>query len=701
MKFLSDIFRVANLCHIDEVFQAWPSSYQSRIPRRLRMPEQLDPNYLDEPETFSVGRFIFKLAKIGALLLIWAFFTCILVQNATTPDKTSVVTVLPNETVLRRLSEPHDATRITLEGAIDLKAQKPQSVVTDKPFVGVRVEWRDSELNTTYWRSDMWIVYLLKQNNDFSKAAKTFQISKVNNAKAVISLEGQVEEPVSLLMVVSAYPLITKNGVIYAALLLIGLYILIVFELTDRTFAALMMATTGVAILTALGNRPTLETIISWIDFETLLLLLGMMILVAIMSETGVFDLMAVLAYRISKGNPWPMLLLLCSITATISCILDNVTMLLLMAPIAVRLCEAMAVRTPLVLIAVVMYSNIGGTLTPVGDPPNVIIATNPEVIAKGVDFVVFTLHMLPGVLMAAVSGYCVIYLTMRKSLFKLDDRQVELAAERENSRRRSSTDITARAEEIRGRQKGRQFLKPAENYFQTLAYLEAHFRIRDKTLLIKCLITLVFVICCFLMHSLPFMAGATLGWVAILAAFLLLILAKMNDIEAILDQVEWSALLFLAALFVLTEAVDQLGFIHWLCECTVKVIMSVDEEYQTTVAILIIIWLSAVLSAFVGNVPVTTMLLRLNIELHRNDDIHIPLTPLVWALSYGACLGGNGTLIGASANIIAAAIAQQYGYKISFVQFFIYGFPMMVVTICLATVYLLIAHSLFTWHKT
>ncbi|XP_043648737.1 P protein [Drosophila teissieri] len=699
MKFLSDIFRVANLCHIDAVFQAWPSSYQSRIPRRLRMPEPFDPNYLDEPEAFSVGRFIFKIIKISALLLIWAFFTYILVQNATKPDKKSVVTVLPNETVLRRLSEPHDATRITLKGSIDLR--KHNSKTKDKPYVGVRVEWRDSELNTTFWRSDMWIIYLLKQSNDFTTAAKTFQISKVHNAKAVISLEGRNEEPVSLLLVVSAYPLITKNGVIYAALLLIGLYILIVFELTDRTFAALMMATTGIAILTALGSRPTLETIISWIDFETLLLLLGMMILVAIMSETGVFDWMAVVAYRISKGNPWPMILLLCSITAFVSCILDNVTMLLLMAPIAIRLCEAMAVQTPLVLMAVVMYSNIGGTLTPVGDPPNVIIATNTEVVAKGVDFLTFTIHMLPGVLMAAATGYGVLYLTMRKSLFKLDDRQIELAAERENSRRRSSADITARAEEMRGRQKGRQFLKPVDNYFQTLAHLEAHHRIEDKTLLIKCLITLVFVVLCFLFHSLPFMPGATLGWVAILAAFLLLIMAKMNDIEAILDQVEWSALLFLAALFVLTEAVDQLGFIRWLCDCTVKVIMSVDEEHQTTVAILIIIWMSAVLSAFVGNVPVTTMLLRLNIELHRNEDISIPLTPLVWALSYGACFGGNGTLIGASANIIAAAIANQYGYRISFVQFFIYGFPMMLVTISLATVYLLIAHSLFAWHKT
>nr|XP_036672275.1 P protein [Drosophila suzukii] len=703
MKFMSDIFRGANLSLIDEVFQAWPSSHQSSLPRRLRMPEQLEPNYLDEPETFSVRRFVFKLIKIGVLLLIWGFFTYVLVRISTVPEYTSVVTVLPNETQLSRIKLPNDATKITLSGPIDLNLLKKKGDAKDTPYVGLRVEWRDRDLNETFRRSKMWTIYLLKDDSLFTAATNTFKIKPTanSNAKAVISLEGRNEEPVSLLMEVCSHPMITDYGVLYAALLLLGLYILIVFELTDRTFAALLMATTGIAILTALGNRPSLENIIAWIDFETLMLLLGMMILVAIMSETGIFDWMAVLAYRISKGHPWPLLILLSSITAIMSCVLDNVTMLLLMAPIAIRLCEAMSVQTPLVLIVVVMYSNIGGTLTPVGDPPNVIIATNPVVIAQGIDFLVFTLHMLPGVLMALIAGFGVFYLTMRKSLFKLQDRQIELAAEREANRRRMSAEISARAMEMRDRQPTKPCLKPSANYFETLAHLEAHHRIRNKTLLIKCMFTLVFVVICFLLHSLPFMAGATLGWVAMLAAFLLLILAKMNDIEEILDQVEWSALLFLAALLVLTEAVAQLGFIHWLSEHTVSVIMSVEEKHQTTVGILVILWLTAFLAAFVGNVPVTTMMLRLTIELHHNDAISVPHTPLIWALSYGACFGGNGTLIGASANVVAAAIAHQYGYKISFVQFFIYGFPMMLATVSLATVYLLIAHSVFTWHKT
>uniref|UniRef100_A0A6P4E901 P protein n=1 Tax=Drosophila rhopaloa TaxID=1041015 RepID=A0A6P4E901_DRORH len=696
MKFVSVFFRVANL---DAVSQAWPSSYGSSIPRRLRMPNQLEPNYLDEPEEFSLWRFVFKLIKIALLLLLWGFFTYILVRIATTPDESSVVTILPNETLLRIVSLPNDAVRISMWGPFDRHSKSD-----DQPLVGVRLEWRDSGQNKILERSDMWNIYLLKNDDDsFVGTTNTLHVSrtKMSNAKSMISLEGKNDRPVSLLMVVSVCPLVTNHGVIYASLLLIGLYILIVFELTDRTLASLLMATTGIAILTALGNRPTLQKIISWVDFETLMLLLGMMIMVAIMSETGIFDWMAVLAYRISKGHPWPLLILLSSITALMSCILDNVTMLLLMAPIAIRLCEAIGVQTPLVLIAVVLYSNLGGTLTPVGDPPNVIIATNPVVEENGIDFATFTMHMLPGVLLAVFAGFGVNYLTMRKSLFKLGDQQIQLTAERDANRPRLSADISLRVAQMRERQSARPCVRPSENYFEILAQLEAHHRIRDKTLLIKCILTMAFAIICFLMHSMPFMPGATLGWVAVLAAFLLLILAKMNDIETILDQVEWSALLFLAALFVLTEAVDQLGFIHWLGECTVKLIMSVGEQHQTTVGILIILWMTAILAAFVGNVPVTTMILRLNIALHRNEAIRMPLSPLIWALSYGACFGGNGTLIGASANVVAAAIAHQYGYKISFIQFFIYGFPMMLVTISLAMVYLLVAHSVFTWHRT
>jgi len=163
------------------------------------MPEQLEPNYLDEPETFSFRRFVFKIIKIGVLLLIWGFFTYVLVRISTVPEHTSVVTVLPNETQLSRIKLPNDATKITLSGPIDLNLLKNKGDAKDTPFVGLRVEWRDRDLNETFRRSKMWTIYLLKDDSLFTAATNTFKIKPTAeiNAKAVISLEGRNEEPVS------------------------------------------------------------------------------------------------------------------------------------------------------------------------------------------------------------------------------------------------------------------------------------------------------------------------------------------------------------------------------------------------------------------------------------------------------------------------------------------------------------------------
>lgn len=684
--------------------QAWPlcsfaGSLRLRRITGLAQARDLAEPGQDEPKPVPRWRFGLTLAKIAFLLLIWGFFAILLIGRAPKAVETSVVTVLPNETAVHRLKLPHDATQISLRGPINAD---PGSTV-NVSAVGVRVEWRDSDMNQTIRRTAMWNVYLLEKPNAYAMASKLFEIAdpRRSGLKAVVSLAGRCEYPVSLVMVTDSSPMVTECGLIYASLLLLGLYILILCELTDHTFAALLMATTGVAILTAIGNRPTLIQIISWVDVETLMLLIGLMIIVGVMSESGIFDYLAIQSYRISRGHAWPLVFFIAMSTALLSCFLDSVTMLLLMTPIAIRLCEAVKVQSTLVIIVVVVFANIGGALTPVGDPPNVIISTNKEVKKDGINFLVFTMHMAPGVLFTLLVSMLAIYLIMRKRLFKLSELQIQVSEEREATRRRLSVQVADRAAWMREHQPAKPCIKPASDYFETLSYLQAHYGIHNKTLLAKSLIAMTFVVLCFLLHSLPFMSGATLGWVSILGAFLLIILARMNDLDAVLIHVEWSALIFLAGLFVLTEIVDQLGLIRWLCDKAITVINSVDESYQTMVAILLILWISGLLAAFVGNVPVTTMMLKMIIDLGNSDEVSVPLSPLVWALSYGACFGANGTLFGSTANIVGAAIASQYGYRISFMQFFVYGFPMTLISLSVTSVYLLIAHSAFTWHKT
>lgn len=211
----------------------------------------------------------------------------------------------------------------------------------------------------------------------------------------------------------------------------------------------------------------------------------------------------------------------------------------------------------------------------------------------------------------------------------------------------------------------------PKENYEATLAELQEKYAIKDKPLLWKSCVTLSIVIVFFFLHSFPEIQKLSLGWTALLGAILLLILYDREDIDSILSHVEWSTLLFFAALFILMEALSELGLINFIGEQTERVILLVGEDARLAVAILIILWVSALASAFVDNIPLTTMMIKIVIDLSENETLNLPLQPLVWSLALGACLGGNGTLIGASANVVCAGVAEQHGYKFTFNQFF------------------------------
>lgn len=210
----------------------------------------------------------------------------------------------------------------------------------------------------------------------------------------------------------------------------------------------------------------------------------------------------------------------------------------------------------------------------------------------------------------------------------------------------------------------------PVESYRATLEELQAKYPIRNFNLLIKAFITLIFVISFFFLHSMPHIQRLSLGWTSLLGAVLLMILANRKDMEAVLAHVEWSSLLFFAALFILMETLTLLGLIEWIGLQTERAVLSVNEESRLAVAILIMLWVAALTSAFVDNIPLTTMMVKVAISLAENEALALPLQPLVWALAFGACLGGNGTLIGASANVVCAGVAEQHGYKFKFNEF-------------------------------
>uniref|UniRef100_A0A6I8NDR5 OCA2 melanosomal transmembrane protein n=1 Tax=Ornithorhynchus anatinus TaxID=9258 RepID=A0A6I8NDR5_ORNAN len=512
-----------------------------------------------------------------------------------------------------------------------------------------------------------------------------------------------------------------ETQVTVASLILAGVYVLIIFEIVHRTLAALLGSLAALTALAVVGDRPSLVRVVEWIDFETLALLFGMMILVAVFSETGFFDYCAVKAYRLSRGRIWSMIIILCLIAAILSAFLDNVTTMLLFTPVTIRLCEVLNLDPRHVLIAEVIFTNIGGAATAVGDPPNVIIVSNQELRKMGLEFAGFTAHMFIGIcLVLLVSFPFLRFLYWNKKLYNKEPSEIvelkheiqvwKLTTQRVNPASREETAVKCllmqkvQALEFLLKRKlktfQRQISQEDKNWEVTIQELQKKHRIVDKILLVKCLMVLGFVIFVFFLNSFVPAIHLDLGWIAILGALWLLVLADTHDFEMILHRVEWATLLFFAALFVLMEALANLHLIDYIGEQTALLIKGVPEEQRLAVAIVLVVWVSALASSLIDNIPFTATMIPVLLNLSQDPGVDLPAKPLIFALAMGACLGGNGTLIGASANVVCAGIAEQHGYGFSFMEFFRLGFPMMLVSCTVGMCYLLVAHVLVGWNS-
>ncbi|KMY97081.1 P protein [Drosophila simulans] len=679
---------------------------------------------LRKTERDSTTGYVFRIIRIVILLSLWTGSTIILFLHTPEELTTSMVTVMPNKTALRNVKMKQDSVEIRLNGAINAYLTNHRVRTSNFSAVGVRLEWRDRGMNRSLWRTGMWMVYMYTDKKKYLQVHRVFQFSisgwqhersliqrtlphdrslesSVYDwafAQTVISFESMSKDPVGLLVTVNSTPLKHGLGILYAALLVIGLYAIIIWDFSDRILSTLLITAMSLALLTVLGNRPTVETIVSWVDWETMMILLGNMVITSRMADTGFFDYLAVVAYRIAKGHAWLLIGLLGFFVGLTSTFVDNATVVLLFCPPVIRLCEVMDLRTTLVLIIVAIYANIGGSITPVSGPPNTIIATNKMVESAGINFVRFSLLMLPTALICLASTFGLIYWTMDKKIYILDEHQLNLAKKRRENIR-TSFDIQLRIAELR-RQPRSRMIPPAEGYFVTLATLEASNFVRKKVLLVESLLALGFAAFCFILQSVPWaIPGASLGWISILSAFLLLILIDQKDIVKVMASVEWGIMLLLASLFILTMVVDELGLIHWLGSLVLSVILRVDESYQTMVGMLLILWLSALLSAFIHNAAVAPIMVKLCTDMVVYDEGQIRLLPLIWATSMGTSYGANGTLLGSLANEFAAVVGKAHGYKISFRSFFVVGFPIMLFTVVICSIFLIIAHSIFDWH--
>ncbi|XP_054083355.1 P protein [Zeugodacus cucurbitae] len=569
-------------------------------------------------------------------------------------------------------------------------------IVSETLFEVAPVVWR----NQTYEMPD----HVLRK---LQKSGTTMRLSMYTNAEKDFAVE----------LIYNPLIINKRIGTLLAAGILLIFYALLVWEVFQRTFVAIVCSILSVAVLACFDDRPNMDEIIEWMDMEMLTLLFCMMIIVGILAETGVFDYIAVLAFEISGGKIWPMIYFLCFTTCFVSSFLDNVTTVILMTPVAIRLCEVMSLDPVPVLLGIIVQSNIGGSLTPIGDPISIIICSNHFFAKNGITFTKFVAHTLPGVILVTIQSCIHMRIAFRdpQSLrlnepkeFKDLRREIKVWQRAANSLSSYSKDadlvratlhkkVKVLKRTLRRKQRG---LDSNDAYTHTLQELKLKYPIKHKMLLLQACAALTFVLVCFFVQSVPKWRTLPLGWLALLGVIALLIVLNRDDMEHLLHRIEWTTLLFFAAMFVMMECVERLGLFAWIGELTKRIILFVDERHRLAMAIIIILWISALASAVLDSIPVTAMMVRVVVSLVSRETLGLPLEPLVWALTFGSSLGGNGTLYGASSNVVSAGIAEQHGYKITFTRYLKVVFPLMLGQIVIITAYLIWAHIIFEWHN-
>ena len=447
--------------------------------------------------------------------------------------------------------------------------------------------------------------------------------------------------------------------------ILICVYILIIFETVHRTLAAAVGGMTAVLALNYFTNEPSLslKAVTTMIDWETIGLLLGMMVMVGVISHTGVFEWFAVEAYKKSEGSIWSLVVILCIVTAVLSAFLDNVTTILLLTPVTIQLAKVLDLQPVPLLIAEVLFSNIGGAATMIGDPPNIMIGSglSPDAIERaeggkyaelasdGVNFNDFIIEMAPGILMTVVPAFMLL-----KWMYR---------------------------DEFSGKR------------IRDVAELESKYGIKDAKMLTTSGFILGFVILGFFLHPITHMP---VSWIALGGALIMLLATNRHELEEPLEEVEWTTLLFFAGLFVLVHSLQYMGVINFIGEYVERAIVYFPQGeggiIRLTAAMLILLWVSAIASAFIDNIPYTATMIPIVLQISQGANVD--LGPLIWALAFGACLGGNGTLIGASANVVMAGMSEEAGYPVSFNEFFKAGFPMMILTTAIVSLYMVLVYA-------
>lgn len=411
----------------------------------------------------------------------------------------------------------------------------------------------------------------------------------------------------------------------------ISIFLLVMIAIISEKVNRAVAAVAG-ALLMLIFNIVSFENGLKHIDFNTIGVLIGMMIFVSVVKNSGLFEYIAIFSAKKSKGDPWKIMLCFMVLTAILSAILDNVTTVLLIGPMTIVITQILKINPTPFLITQILASNIGGTSTLIGDPPNIMIGS-----AANLSFMDFVVNLGPIVIIILFATIICFKFVFKKHLV---------------------------VEAI---------------YKEEILSLDENKAIKDKSLLIKSIIMMIFILLGFALHNIIHIESSV---VALTGATIMIFIGK-QDVDEIISSIEWSTIAFFGGLFIVVGGLVEVGIINFIAEYLINV-----TKGHLIITMLVILWLSAIISSFLDNIPFVATLIPLILTMQSQG---VDVTPIWWATSLGACLGGNGTLIGASANIVLSNIGQKNGYPITFKEYFKIGFPLMILSIIISTIYLVI----------
>lgn len=411
----------------------------------------------------------------------------------------------------------------------------------------------------------------------------------------------------------------------------ICIFSLVMLAIISEKINRVVAAMTG-ALLMVIFNIVSFEHGLSHIDFNTIGVLIGMMLFVSVVKNSGLFEYVAILSAKKSKGDPWKIMLCFIILTAILSAVLDNVTTVLLIGPMTIVITQILKINPVPFLITQILASNIGGTATLIGDPPNIMIGS-----AANLSFIDFVINLGPVVVVILFFTIICFRFMFKKHLY-VDDK-----------------------------------------YKEEILKLDESKAIKDKPLLIKSIIMIILILLGFVLHNIIHIESSI---IALTGATVMMFIGK-QDVDEILSSIEWSTIAFFGGLFVIVGGLVEVGIIDFISSYLINA-----TSGNLALTMLVILWLSAIISSFLDNIPFVATLIPLILTMQAQG---VDVTPIWWATSLGACLGGNGTLIGASANIVLSNVGDKNGYPISFKSYFKIGFPLMLLSIVISTFYLLI----------